>query len=177
MLAHPGQSVVVMLNPSRYLTVAEPVIAGERRTSLRRLALGCRILDVSSLVVGDFDPQELSAIVPNGFQMVPADGLLPWDDQRFLERMSRDDLRFLFLAGAWLEEEVLLAALEAAQRGYDVRLLSDLSSARHEAERRPVFDRLALHGMVVTTVRQTLLELVVSRGDERLKQEIRSLLE
>jgi hypothetical protein len=45
----------------------------------------------------------------------------------------------IFLGGAFLEEDVFIAALEGVRFGYDVRLLTDLSMARREAERAPVF--------------------------------------
>ncbi|MHC2535230.1 isochorismatase family protein [Bradyrhizobium diazoefficiens] len=108
--------------------------------------------------------------------MIPLDGPLPWKDERFVRRMAQDEYRFLYLAGAWLEEDVLITALEGAARGYDIRLLSDLSAARREAERKPMFDRLVLHGMLVTTVRQTLLEWAVCLGDSGLVEQIRQLL-
>jgi hypothetical protein len=60
----------------------------------------------------------------------------------------------IFRGGAFLEEIVFIAALEGVRLGYDVRLLADLSMARREAERAPVFDRLALHGVLTTTVPQ-----------------------
>ncbi|KRR25228.1 hypothetical protein CQ14_09415 [Bradyrhizobium lablabi] len=43
---------------------------------------------------------------------MPLDGFLPWKDERLVERMAQDDLRFLYLAGGWLEEDVLITALE-----------------------------------------------------------------
>ncbi|MEH2535148.1 hypothetical protein V1277_005553 [Bradyrhizobium sp. AZCC 1588] len=177
MLAHPGQSAVLLLNPSRLLALAETTGGSDHKINLRLLALGCRMLGVCPLSLGDCEPEVLSAIAPDAFQIIPIDGLLLWNDQSFVERLARNEPRFLVLAGACLEEEVLLAALEAVRRGYDVRVLADLSVARREAERKAVFDRLALHGVLVTTVRQTLLEWAVSVGDASLMQEIRKLLE
>jgi hypothetical protein len=176
MLAHPGQSAVLLLNPSR-LSAWETTGGSDHEVNLRLLALGCRMLGVCPLSLGDCEPEVLSAIGPDAFQIIPIDGLLLWNDQSFVERLARNEPRVLVLAGACLEEEVLLAALEAVRRGYDVRVLADLSVARREAERRPVFDRLALHGVLATTVRQTLLEWAVSVGDVLLMQEIRKLLE
>lgn len=128
------------------------------------------------LALGDCKPQTSDTRRPQVFQMIPLDGSIPWKDERFVQRMAQDDFRFLYLAGAWLEEDVLMTALEGAARGYDIRLLSDLSAARREVERRPTFDRLVLHGMLVTTVRQTLLEWAVCLGDSGLIEEVRQLL-
>ncbi|UWU80537.1 isochorismatase family protein [Bradyrhizobium huanghuaihaiense] len=174
MLADPRHSVVVILNPDWPRTGAPEVDAHIENFPL--LEAGCRILGVTPLAVGDCKLQTSAARTGQVFQMIPLDGQLLWKDERFVQRMVQDGFRFLYLAGAWLEEDVLITALEGAARGYDIRLLSDLSAARREAERRPMFDRLVLHGMLVTTVRQTLLEWAVCLGDHGLIGEIRQLL-
>lgn len=174
MLADPRQSVVAILNPDWASAGAREEDAF--RVNLLLLEAGCRLLGVTPLVVGDCKPQTSTTGTPQVLQMVPLDGFPLWKDERFVERMTRDDLRYLYLAGAWLEEDVLIAALEGAARGYDIRLLSDLSAARREAERKPMFDRLVAHGMLVTTVRQTLLEWAICLGDSGLIEEIRKFL-
>lgn len=174
MLADPRQSVVLILNPDRASTGALEQDAHSENFPL--LEAGCRLLGVTPLALGDCKPQTSNTRTPQVFQMIPLDGRLPWKDERFIQRMAQDDYRFLYLAGAWLEEDVFMTALEGAARGYDIRLLSDLSAARREAERRPMFDRLVLHGMLVTTVRQTLLEWALRLGDSGLIEEIRQLL-
>ena len=174
MLAHPRQSVVVILNPGR--AYADAPEGDAHGISLALLEAGCRLFGVTPLAVGDGEPQAPAAGTLQVFERIPLDGLVPWKDPSFVERMAQDNLRFLYVAGAWLEEDVLVAALEGAGRGYDTRLLSDLSAARRESERKPVFDRVGLHGMLVTTVRQTLLEWAVCLGDSGLMQEIRQLL-
>jgi hypothetical protein len=80
------------------------------------------------------------------------------------------------LGGAWLEEDLFIAALEAVRRGYDVRLLADLSAARVDTDRTLVLDRLALHGVLATTVRQLLLEWAAFVNDPLLKRNVRELL-
>ncbi|UWU66142.1 isochorismatase family protein [Bradyrhizobium sp. NC92] len=174
MLADPRQSVVVILNPDWARAGGQEEDADRENFPL--LEAGCRLLGVTPLVLGDCKPQTSASGMGQVFQMIPLDGNVPWKDERFVQRIAQDDFRFLYLAGAWLEEDVLMTALEGAARGYDIRLLSDLSAARREAERRPTFDRLVLHGMLVTTVRQTLLEWAVCLGDSGLIQEIRQLL-
>ncbi|MBT1516386.1 hypothetical protein KIP88_38745, partial [Bradyrhizobium sp. SRL28] len=78
--------------------------------------------------------------------------------------------------GSWLEEDIFIAALQAAERGYDVRLLSDLIATRVDADRSLALDRLALHGILATTVRQTLLEWAVYLHDPLLMQKVQQLL-
>ena len=70
----------------------------------------------------------------------------------------------------------VIAALEGARLGYDVRVLADLTVARVEADRSLVLDRLALHGVLATTVRQTLLEWAICLDDPILKQRVLQLL-
>jgi hypothetical protein len=57
-----------------------------------------------------------------------------------------------------------------------VRLLADLSVARSEADRSLVLDRLALHGVLTTTVRQALLEWAVCLDDPDSMQRVIKLL-
>ncbi|MBR0803439.1 hypothetical protein JEY40_17365 [Bradyrhizobium japonicum] len=174
MLADPRHSVVVILNPS--WATADAPEQDVDTLNLPLLEAGCRLLGVTPLALGDCRPHTSATGMPQVLQMLPLDGHLPWRDELFVQRMTQDDLRFLYLAGAWLEEDVLITALEGAARGYDIRLLSDLSAVRRESERKPMFDRLVLHGMLVTTVRQTLLEWAVCLGDSGVMGEIRQLL-
>ena len=174
MLADPRQSIVVILNPD-WARIGAPE-EDAHNENLPLLEAGCRLLGVAPLALGDCRPQTSANGMPQVLQMLPFDGHLPWKDELFVQRMKQDHLRFLYLAGAWLEEDVLMTALEGAARGYDIRLLSDLSAVRRESERKPMFDRLVLHGMLVTTVRQTLLEWAVCLGDSGLVEEIRQLL-
>ncbi len=99
-----------------------------------------------------------------------------WRDQRFTDNLASCETGIIFFAGSWLEEEIFIAALQAAERGYDVRLLSDLIAVRTGADRSLVFDRLALHGILATTLRQTLLEWAVCLHNPLLMQKVQQLL-
>ena len=81
-----------------------------------------------------------------------------WQDRTFTQSIGMSEASVVFLGGAWLEEEVLIAALEGVRRGYDVRLLADISVARLETDRSLALDRLAMHGVPAMTLRQALLE-------------------
>ena len=83
----------------------------------------------------------------------------------------------LYLGGAWLEEEVLIAALSAARIGYDTRVFSDLSVLRSLLDRTPALDRLTQHGILTTTVRQTLMEWSRGVADHELARRLRAMLE
>ncbi|MEH2484132.1 hypothetical protein [Bradyrhizobium sp. AZCC 2230] len=70
----------------------------------------------------------------------------------------------------------MIAALGGAKRGYDVRVFSDVTVARREADRSLVLDRLAHHGVLATTIGQALLEWSVSLDDPAVSARIQQLL-
>ena len=57
-----------------------------------------------------------------------------------------------------------------------MRLLADLCVARREADRSLVLDRLALHGVLSTTIRRTLLEWAVCLDNPVLTERVQKLL-
>jgi hypothetical protein len=133
---------------------------------------------VPSTVVGEREPfenwhaeQSLGSMT-----QLDVDVLSIWQDQRFAEPLASSETRIIFLGGGWLEEEIFIAALQGAEHGYDVRVLSDVVVMRVQADRQLVFDRLALHGILATTVRQTLLEWAVCLSDPLLKKKVQQLL-
>ncbi|KRR25227.1 hypothetical protein CQ14_09410 [Bradyrhizobium lablabi] len=88
------------------------------------------------------------------FRWIDAKPLSLWQDPTFSESAGISDASIIFLGGAWLEEDLLIAALEGVRRGYDVRLLADLSVPRLEIDRSLALDRLAIHGVPAMTLRQ-----------------------
>jgi nicotinamidase-related amidase len=130
---------------------------------------------IPSILVGEREPFLTGGEEPAVVQL-DVDVLSIWQDQSFADALASSETRILFLGGGWLEEEIFIAALQGAQRGYDVRLLSDAVVARVEADRPLVFDRLALHGILATTVRQMLLEWAVCLNDPILKKKVQQLL-
>ena len=177
MLADPRNSRVVLINLTRGESPALDSLAA-RRVSLSLLQAGQQIFDVASTVVGNCQPfgTELTEKILNSTTQFDGCALSIWRDRRFTDPLGSSDTGIIFLGGGWLEEEIFIVALQGAERGYDVRLLSDLIEARVEADRSLVLDRLALHGIVATTVRQTLLEWAVSLDDPCLIQRVQQLL-
>ena len=94
-----------------------------------------------------------------------------------IDRLGPPETQVLYLGGAWLEEEVLIAALSAARIGYDTRVFSDLSVLRSLLDRTPALDRLTQHGILTTTVRQTLMEWSRGVADHELARRLRAMLE
>lgn len=177
MLADPRHSRVVLINLTRGEEPASASVAA-RHVSLSLLQEGLQIFAVASTVIGECSPFgiELTEQVVNSIAQLDGDAFSIWRDRRFTDALGSSDTGIVFLGGSWLEEEIFIVALQGVERGYDVRLLSDLVRARVEADRSLVFDRLAAHGILATTVRQTLLEWAVCLDDPLLKQRVQQLL-
>ncbi|WJR75507.1 hypothetical protein [Bradyrhizobium sp. NP1] len=166
-----------MINLTRGETPASAGLAA-RQVSLSLLQAGLEIFGVASTLIGECHPFGIEATERDGHSMtqLDGDGISIWHDRRFTDTLASPETGIIFFGGSWLEEEIFIAALQGAQRGYDVRLLSDLIAVRVETDRSLVFDRLALHGILPTTVRQTLLEWAVCLDDPLLRQKVQLLL-
>ena len=62
--------------------------------------------------------------------VIPDDPVNVWRDHDMVDRLGPPETEVLYLGGAWLEEEVLIAALSAVRIGYDTRVFTDLSVLR-----------------------------------------------
>ncbi|MBR0900099.1 isochorismatase family protein [Bradyrhizobium tropiciagri] len=173
MLAHPRHSCVVLVNAARGAAAnASEAFAG----SLPLLSICQEFFAIPQIAIGGYERALLPNQVAASIEHIDVDALSMWRDPQLAERLARSDVGVIFLGGAFLEEEVLISALEGARRGYDVRLLSDLSIARHESDRALVLARLAHHGILATTIRQALLEWAMSLEDFNVSQKIQELL-
>jgi hypothetical protein len=174
MLADPRHSRLVLINPTRGESgsVSSEFVA-RWRESLSLLHWAFEILGVGVHAIGDCD---LAQLPERSITLLDGDGLSLWRNERFTTSLTASNIGVIFLGGAFLEEEVFIAALEGVRLGYDVRLLADLAMARREADRSLVLDRLALHGVLTTTVRQALLEWAVRLDDASLTQRVLKLL-
>jgi hypothetical protein len=177
MLADPRHSRLVLINLARGQGdgVSAEFVA-RRRKSLILLAAALEIFDVGVQAVGPSDSAQLPEALARSITPLDGDALSLWRNERFTTSLVESNAGVIFLGGNFLEEDVFIAALEGVKAGYDVRLLADLSMARREADRPLVFDRLALHGVLTTTVQQALLEWAVSLDDAMLKQTVLKLL-
>ncbi|MBR0713929.1 isochorismatase family protein [Bradyrhizobium liaoningense] len=176
MLANPRHSCVVLLNVTRgegWDAQAFPLRSGARQPLLPACS---EIFGVPQIAVGEYEPSVLPDRIAASIEHLDVDPLSLWRDPRLKPRLVQSDVGVIFLGGAFLEEEVLIAALEGARHGYDIRLLSDLSVARHEADRPLALARLAHYGIFATTIRQALLEWAVSQADQAVSRKIQELL-
>ena len=176
MLADPRSSRVILINPTRGDLWAAADLAA-RHIGLSLLQAGVEMFGVPSAIVGNYSPFNSRGIAQlvQSMTQLDVDALSIWQDRRFTDSLISSETGIILFGGAWLEEEIFIAAIQGAERGYDVRVMSDLAQARVNTDRSLVFDRLALHGILATTVRQTLLEWAVSRDDPLLKQKVQQL--
>jgi hypothetical protein len=176
MLADPRHSCVILLNMTRGRGVdAHASVRGTER-SLALLAACREVFGIPQIAVGEYQQDLLPDHIAATVERCDIDSLSMWRDPGLATRLTETGAGVVFLGGAFLEEEVLLAALEGVRHGYDIRLLSDLSVARDEADRSVAFSRLAHHGVLSTTIRQALLEWAVSLGDKSAIQWVKDLL-
>lgn len=177
MLADPRQSRIVLLNLARGSVAGESGASAVRCFEAQALLPICRDLLGSQLIAfGEYRPGLFSAKVAAAIEHFQSEALSPWRDPAFAAHLADADVGIVFLGGVYLEEDVLIAAIEGARIGYEVRLLSDLAFARREADRQIVVNRLAHHGILTTTVRQTLFEWAMAGDDRALMLRIQQLL-
>jgi hypothetical protein len=177
MLADPRHSRLVLINLARGEGGGvSSEFGARRRESLSLLPAAFEIFGVGVQAVGEYDSAQLPDAVAPYIHAMDGDGLSLWQNEQFTTSLVTSNAGVIFLGGAFLDEDVFIAALEGVKLGYDMRLLADLSTARREADRSLVLDRLALHGVITTTVRQALLEWAVCLDDPLLKQRVRHLL-
>lgn len=177
MLADPRQSRLVLINISR----GEPGgtsdwFSARWQKNLVLLPPALEILGVGTHAIGEYDAAQLPEPMVRSTMLLDGDGLSLWRNEQFTASLKASNIGVIFLGGAYLEEEVFIAALEGARRGYEIRLLADLSKPRCEADRSLALDRLSLHGVLATTVRQALLECAVRSDDPSLTQRVMNLL-
>jgi hypothetical protein len=147
-----------------------------RSDSLSLLMRGLALFGVSSFAAGDYEAPVGKDDAPASVVRLEDDPLTIWRQHGLNSHLSDPAVGIVYLAGAWLEEDLVLAAIEGVELGYDVRLLADLSIPRFAAERDIALRRLEQHGVILTSVRQTLLEWALAIDDESLRAEIRLLL-
>lgn len=177
MLADPRQSRVVLLNLARGSVAGEGKAFAIRCFDAQALLPVCRdLLGAKLIAFGEYRPSSLSAEVAATIEHFESEALSPWRDPAFAAHLADADVGIVFFGGLYLEEDVLIAAIEGASRGYEVRLLSDLAFARREGDRQIVVNRLAHHGIITTTVRQTLFEWAMTCNDRALTLRIQQLL-
>ena len=131
MFSVPDHSLVLLINPDIASAAELPEAIRTRletscdllRQALRAAAVPARLLGVAEDTRASFASIATCEVIPN-------DPVNVWRDEDMIDRLGPPETQVLYLGGAWLEEEVLIAALSAARIGYDTRVFSDLSVLR-----------------------------------------------
>jgi hypothetical protein len=82
----------------------------------------------------------------------------------------------LFIAGAYLEDQISICALNALAIGYDVYLLDDITAPRDAAHRETFIARLMQAGVVLSTVQQMLYQWLAVEINIDRKEVLKKLL-
>jgi hypothetical protein len=173
MLADPRHSRLFLINIGRIASGGgTPACDSRRRNDLALLPAAFESLGVQISALGDFDPGSVPSDLARVTAVMTGDTFSLWRSEPIAASLAEANVGAVFLGGAWLDEDILILALQALQLGYDVRVLADISLARYEADRRLVLDRLAAHGALVTTVRQALLEWATQADDPPVQSRI-----
>ena len=178
MFSVPDHSLVLLINPDIACRTALPEEIRTRlenscdllRQTLRAAAVPARLLGAAEEISASF------ASIAN-CEVIPNDPVNVWRNQDMIDRLGPPETQVLYLGGAWLEEEVLIAALSSAHIGYDTRVFTDLSVLRSLLDRTPALDRLAQHGILTTTVRQTVMEWSLAAPNEDMARRLRAMLD
>jgi hypothetical protein len=177
MLSDPRHSRLVLINMSRSEPKGLPAdLIARWHENLILFPRAFETLGVGMHAIGEFDATQLPQALTRSVALLDGDGFSLWRNEQFTASLEASNVNVVFLGGAYLEEELFVAALEGVRRGYDIRLLADLSTPRCEAEGPLVLDRLSLQGVLTTTVRQALLECAVRSDDQGMTQSVLGLL-
>jgi hypothetical protein len=177
MLASSEQSVVLLINPQFAGLASVP--APFRRRFEKSYSLLRHVVQVSGVsirLLGAIDDAAASFTSLPNCQVVVGDPVIFWRDQDMIHRLGSPETQVLYCGGAWLDEDVLVAALSAAQIGYDTRVLVGVSVARTQFDQASASDRLVQHGVLIATVRQTVLEWSLAAADDEIGQQLRDTL-
>ncbi|HEX7883999.1 MAG TPA: hypothetical protein VF499_14840 [Afipia sp.] len=177
MLADPQRSRVVLVNPARTLSLGATGERASRAAERLELLSTCHEwLAVPTFAIGEYDSDAMPSTFGAGVRHLGGQALDLWSDTQFTSDLEASAGHCIFLGGFWLDEDVLILALEGAWLGYDIRLLLDLSWPRQDGDLFLTIQRLMLHGVIPTNVRQMLLEWTVHTGNRDLRDKVMRLL-
>jgi hypothetical protein len=178
MFSVPDHSLVLLINPDIASAAELPeAIRTRLETSCDLLRQALRAAVVPARLLGVAEDTDASFASIATCEIILDDPVKVWRDEKMIERLGPPETQVVYLGGAWLEEEVLIAALSAVRIGYDTRVFTDLSVLRSLLDRTPTLDRLMQHGVLTTTVRQTVMEWSRAVADDELAERLRAMLE
>lgn len=98
-----------------------------------------------------------------------------WSNEGLLKAMKMENRDQLFVCGFWLDDVVTAAALEAQPMGFDTHVITDLSIARSQKNRRLSIDRLNQYCIVPIPLQNLLYEWTAKTDDKSRRRELRLL--
>jgi hypothetical protein len=177
MFATLDRSTIILINPQ---TVTGITLSDRFKRRIENahslLPDAVRVTGVSMRLLGAVDDTtNFFASLPN-CQVLSGDAVNFWRDEDVTERLGSPETQAVHVGGAWLEEDILVAALSAVRIGYDTRVLLDVSIARSLFDRASALERLTPHGVLMTTVRQTVIEWSLNALDHNVGRQLREIL-
>jgi hypothetical protein len=178
MLAISERSVLLLINPDSGRLAGLPTEFRSRiemnRVLLRHFA---QVSQVSVRLLGDVGDAAAGFRSLPKCQILVDDAVGFWRNDVANRQLGHFDTQVLYIGGAWLDQDVLTAALAAVHIGYDTRVLVDVSVATTRFERGWALERLEQHHVLMTTMRQTMAEWSLATPDEATSRQLRSTLE
>jgi hypothetical protein len=136
MLAVAERSVVLLVNPDTDRLACLPA-QFRTRIQLSRALLRhfVQVSKASLRLLGDVGDAAVSFRSLPNCQIINGDALSFWRNNDVGRRLGPYDTQVIYIGGAWLDQDVLGAALSAAEIGYDTRVLVDVSVAQTQFDR------------------------------------------
>jgi hypothetical protein len=177
MFAAPEFSTVILVHPRSDAPVNLSRRFRKRIQENRDLLRDAvRVSGASICLLGAFCAADQPfASLPN-CSNISGDAVDFWQDGDAASGLGPAETRAVYVGGEWLDEQVLFAALSAVRIGYDTRVLLDVSVARSLFDRAPALDRMSQHGVLMTTVRQAVVEWSMSTSDQNIGRQLRNIL-
>jgi|307.fasta_scaffold120476_1 hypothetical protein len=178
MLAISQRSVVLLVNPSPgRLAHLPPQFRSRVEISRGLLRHFVQVAGVSLRLLGDIGSASASFRSLANCQVLAGDPVRFWRDNDVGRRLGPADTQVIYVGGAWLDQDVLAAALSAVHIGYDTRVLVDVSIALTYFDRAWALERLEQHDVLITTMRQTMTEWSLAAPDENISRQLRDALQ
>jgi hypothetical protein len=178
MLAVAERSVVLLVNPASDRLARLPA-QFRTRIELSRALLRhfVQVSKTSLRLLGHVGDAAASFRSLPNCQIIAGDALSFWRENDVGRRLGPFDTQVIYIGGAWLDQDVLGAALSAAEIGYDTRVLVDVSVAQTQFDRAWALERLQQHDVLMTTMRQTMTEWSLAAPDETTSRQLRDTLQ
>jgi hypothetical protein len=173
MFPTPKNSTVLLVNPSR--SRLKPLPTQFRNRIDLNLILLRHLLQVSGVairVLGDVTEPVINVESMPNCKNLGTDTLRFWREDKASHELGERG-SFVYIAGAWLDQDVFATALSANRVGYETRVLVDVSVARSRFDRQWALERLEQESVRMATIRQTITEWSLAAPDERIFRRLR----